>query len=56
MNLEYSMDSNKECGIGFGNSPGSLSHFWLTQGNLETTEVLRVYAALNPQEEHICLY
>ena len=30
--------------------------FWLTQENLETAEVLRVYAALNPQEEQICLY
>ena len=56
VNLEHSIDSNQECGIGFGNSPGSLSHFWLTQGNLEIAEVLRVYAALNPQEEQICLY
>ena len=30
--------------------------FWLTQGNLEPAEVLRVYAALNSQEEQICLY
>ena len=56
VNLEHSMDSNQECGIGFGNLPGSLSHFWLTQENLETAEVLRVYAALNPQEEQICLH
>ena len=27
VNLEHSMDSIQECGIGFGNSPGSLSHF-----------------------------
>ena len=27
MNLEHSMDSNQECGIGFGSSPSSLSHF-----------------------------
>ena len=27
VNLEHSMDSNQECGIGFGNLPGSLSHF-----------------------------
>ena len=53
VNLEYSMDSNQECGIGFGNLPGSLSHFC---EKLETAEVLRVYAALNPQEEQICLY
>ena len=26
VNLEHSMDSNQGCGIGFGNSPGSLSH------------------------------
>ena len=26
VNLEQSMDSNQECGIGFGNSPGSLPH------------------------------
>ena len=27
MHLEHSLDSNQEFGIGFGNSPGSLSHF-----------------------------
>ena len=27
VSLEHSMDSNQECGISFGNSPGSLSHF-----------------------------
>ena len=27
VNLKHSMDSNQECGIGFGNLPGSLSHF-----------------------------
>ena len=26
VHLEHSLDSNQECGIGFGNSPGSLSH------------------------------
>ena len=56
VNLEHSMDSNQECGIGFGNLPGSLSHFLAYSRNLETAEVLRVYAALNPQEEQICLY
>ena len=30
--------------------------FLLTQGNLETTEVQRVYTVLNPQGEQICLY
>ena len=27
VNLEHSMDSNQDCGISIGNSPGSLSHF-----------------------------
>ena len=27
VNLEHSIYSNQECSIGFGNSPGSLSHF-----------------------------
>ena len=56
VNLEHSIDSNQECGIGFGNSPGSLSHVLAYSRKLETAEVLRVYAALNPQEEQICLY
>ena len=56
VNLEHSMDSNQECGIGFGNYLVAYPTFWLTQENLETTEVLRVYADLNPQEEQICLY
>ena len=56
VNLEHSMDSNQECGIGFGNLPGNLSHFWAYSRKLGTAEVLRVYAALNPQEEQICLY
>ena len=55
VNLEHSMDSNQECGFGFGNLPGSLSHFLAYSRNLEPAEVLRVYAAFNPQEEQICL-
>ena len=34
VNLEHSRDSNRECGIGFGNSPGSLSHFLAYSRNL----------------------
>ena len=56
VNLEHFMDSNQEYGIGFGNSPGSLSHFLAYSRKLGNHTVLRVYAALNPQEEQICLY
>ena len=46
MNLEHSMDSNQECGIGFGNSPGSLSHFVAYSrklGNCRSSERLRSF-------------
>ena len=48
VNLEHSMDSNQECGIGLEIHMVAYPTFWLTQENLETAEVLRVYAALNP--------
>ena len=32
------------------------SILWLAQGNLEIAEVQRVFAALYPQEEQICLF
>ena len=54
MNLEHSMDSNQEMVLEI--YLVVYPTFWLTKENLETAEVLRVYAALNPQEEQICLY
>ena len=45
-NLEHSMDSNQECGIGFGNLPGSLSHFLAYSrklGNRRSSEGLRSF-------------
>ena len=44
VNLERSMDSNQKCGIGFGNSPGSLSRFLAYSrklGNCRSSEGLR---------------
>ena len=44
VNLAHSMDSNQECGIGFGNLPGSLSHFLAysrKHGNRRSSEGLR---------------
>ena len=46
VNLEHSMDSNQECGIGFGNLPGSLSHFLAYSrklGNRRSSEGLRSF-------------
>ena len=46
VNLEHSLDSNQECGIGFGNSPGSLSHFLAYSrklGNRRSSECLRSF-------------
>ena len=46
VNLEHSMDSNQECGIGFGNSPSSLSHFSAYSrklGNHRSSEGLRSF-------------
>ena len=46
VNLEHSRDSNQECGIGFGNSPGSLSHFLSYSrklGNRRSSEGLRSF-------------
>ena len=44
--LEHSMDTNQECGIGFGNLPGSLSHFLAYSrklGNRRSSEGLRSF-------------
>ena len=44
--FEDSMDSNQECGIGFGNSPDSLSHFLAYSrklGNRRSSEGLRSF-------------
>ena len=46
VNIEHSMDSNQECGIGFGNLPGSLSHFLAYSrklGNRRSSEGLRSF-------------
>ena len=46
VNLEHSRDSNQECCIGFGNSPGSLSHFLSYSrklGNRRSSEGLRSF-------------
>ena len=46
VNLEHSMDSNQECGISFGNLPGSLSHFLAYSrklGNRRSSEGLRSF-------------
>ena len=48
VNLDNSMDSNQECGIGFGNSPGSLFHFLAYSrkiGNRRSSEGLRSFKA-----------
>ena len=46
VHLEHSLDSNQECGIGFGNSLGSLSHFLAYSrklGNRRSSEGLRSF-------------
>ena len=46
MNLEHSMDTNQEFGIGFGNSPGSLFHLLAYSkklGNRRSSEGLRSF-------------
>ena len=54
--LEHSMDSNQECGIGFGKSPGSLSHslaYSRKLGNRRSSEGLHSF---KPSRGTICLY
>ena len=46
LNLEYSLDSNQECDISFGNSPVSLFHFvanTMKLGNPRSSEGMRSF-------------
>ena len=47
LNSVHSLDSNQEFCIGFAESLGIISHFWFTQGNLESAEVPRIYSERN---------